>query len=248
MGDPTAFLFGIQVGPNPVTDIVWYVGHPPTDNDQELLNLLKCINALLTGTLMPSRFAEACTVDGVSSFTDEIMAMIRADGLRFLGQIKDCGVIQEELPLVGPKTRPAPTQFEDFEGKVERLTVTQADLGCQVTFLNFRPVLTSQTIYPMVDWGTTLCWILSFYKVPDLIAMNKAMERLPAKAGQKKARNAVYNKLYIAYYKATGLAYDSGKVPKGNDLAWVKEELKKEDVKKTQIAHAVKASKGSVTP
>ena len=87
MGDPTAFLFGIQVGPNPVTDIVWYVGHPPTDNDQELLNLLKCINALLTGTLMPSRFAEACTADGVSSFTDEIMAMIRADGLRFLGQI-----------------------------------------------------------------------------------------------------------------------------------------------------------------
>ena len=98
----------------------------------------------------------------------------------------------------------------------------------------------------MVNWGTTLCWILSFYKVPDLIAMNKAMEKLPAKAGSKKARNAVYNRLYIAYYKETGLAYDSGKVPKGNDLAWVTDELKKENAKKIQIASAVKASKGSV--
>ena len=85
-------MFGTQLGPNPATDITWYVGDPPTDVDQDLMNLLKCINALLTGTLIPERFKAACTADGVSSFTDELVAMIQNDGLQFIGQVNDCGV------------------------------------------------------------------------------------------------------------------------------------------------------------
>ena len=52
-GDPTAFLFGIQVGDNPATDIVWYVAHPPMGTDQDLMNLIKANNALRAGVLIP---------------------------------------------------------------------------------------------------------------------------------------------------------------------------------------------------
>ena len=126
---------------------------------------------------------------------------------------------------------------------VERLTVTQADLGCQATFINFRPVFQTQTIYPLVSWGTTLQWILPFYKTPHLIAMNNAMEMLPDKAGTKNSRKAIYNKLYAAYYKDTGFDVDTGKEPKGDNKIWVEEQVKKEHQRKTQIAKAVKSKK-----
>ena len=75
-GDPTAFLFGIQIGHNPATDIVWYVAHPPFGADQDLMNLIKSINALMTGVLLPERFEKACTAEGVASFSEEIKAML----------------------------------------------------------------------------------------------------------------------------------------------------------------------------
>lgn len=80
----------------------------------------------------------------------------------------------------------------------------------------------------------------------DLLAMDKAMSKLPAGAGSKRSRNALYNKLYIRYYKDTGLAHDTNKVPKGDALAWLEEELKKEDKKKLEIAKAIKTPAGSV--
>ena len=44
-GDPTAFLFGIQISDKP-GDIEWWVAHPPTGHDQNLMNLLKAINGV----------------------------------------------------------------------------------------------------------------------------------------------------------------------------------------------------------
>ena len=32
----------------------------------------------------------------VTSFSDEIMELLKADGVAFLGQVKDCGVIVEQ--------------------------------------------------------------------------------------------------------------------------------------------------------
>ena len=165
------------------------------------MNLIRCINSLLTGRLVPEKFSEAMTAGGVSSFADEIIELLKADGCAFLGQVKNCGVEVEQHPLLGPKTRPAPTQFQDIEGKVERLTVTQADLGAVVEFINFKPVLDTQAIGRIVNWGTILCWILSFYRTPDLLAMVKAMDMLPAPGpnqkgvGSKDSRSKLRNAL-----------------------------------------------------
>ena len=142
----------------------------------------------------------------------------------------------------------APDKYETKwrDGKMELvqpLTVTQADLGCQVTFLNFQAVFATKTIYPMVNWGTTLDGILSFYTTADLLQMNKAMDALPPSAGTKAARATIYNKLYLAYYMETGLDVSTGKVPKGNDLIWVNKELEKRHQRKTQIALRVKQAR-----
>ena len=174
--------------------------------------------------------------------------MVQADGCRFVGCIKDTGITQETSPLVGPLTRPAPDKYETKwrDGKMELvqpLTVTQADLGCQVTFLNFKPVFDTKTIYPMVHWGTTLDGILSFYTTADLLQMNKAMDALSPSAGTKAARTAVYNKLYVAYYMDTGLDVTTGKEPKGDNLDWVEKELKKRHQRKTDIAKRVKQAR-----
>ena len=44
-GDPTAFLFGIQVSDTP-GDIEWYIAQPPFGKDQDLMNFLKALNGL----------------------------------------------------------------------------------------------------------------------------------------------------------------------------------------------------------
>ena len=77
---------------------------------------------------MPDTFIDAANFGDLSAWTDEIVELIKADGIAFLGQVKDCGVIVDSFPLLPPATRDAPSQFQDAEHKVERLTVTQADL------------------------------------------------------------------------------------------------------------------------
>ena len=117
-GDPTAFLFGIQVGPNPAKHICWYVANPPMGADQDMMNLIRCINTILTGRLVPDKLLEAANFGGVSAWADEIKELITADGCAFLGQVKDCGVEIEQKPLLPPKNRPAPSQFSDLERKL----------------------------------------------------------------------------------------------------------------------------------
>ena len=54
--DSMAFLFGMQIGPNPETDMQWWVSKPPKATEQDLMNLLKCINSLRSGALLPEKF------------------------------------------------------------------------------------------------------------------------------------------------------------------------------------------------
>ena len=172
--------------------------------------------------------------------------MLKADGCAFLGQIKDCGVLIENKPLIGPLTRPAPTQFKDVEEKVERITVTQADLGAVVEFINFKPVFESQAIGKIVEWGTILIWILSFHKTPDLLAMCKAMDQLPSGqggVGSWNSRSKVKNALWLSHYRDTGLNLDTNKPPKGGDLEWANEQIKKQDEKKALLAGLVQKTK-----
>ena len=76
--------------------------------------------------------------------------------------------------------------------------------------------------------------------------MTKAMEKLPSGQngiGSKNSRNAIYNKMFVAYYQDTGLDVETGKPPKGQNLDWVTAEIKKEQEKKKDIADLVKQTK-----
>ena len=57
------------------------------------------------------KFKKVCTDGGVSSFTDELRAMIERDGCEFLGAIKDCRVIVERNSL--RSGAPLPTRFKE---------------------------------------------------------------------------------------------------------------------------------------
>ena len=250
-GDPTAFLFGIQVGPNPATDICWYVANPPYDTDQDLMNLLRCINSMLTGRLVPDKFIEAATEGGVAAWADEIKELITQDGIAFLGQVKDCGVLVEQKPILPPPNRDPPSQYIDMEEKVERLTVTCADIGAQVEFLNFTEVLAKQEIGRINSWTTILCWILSIYRTPDLAGMVKAMELLPPMGGErtgvgsKTNRALIKNAHWLAHFRETGLDHTTGKVPAKDWLQWGQAEIKRQDEQRAALSGLAKARKTS---
>ena len=126
--------------------------------------------------------------------------------------------------------------------------MTVADLGATVEFINFRPVFENQTVYRIVDWGSILCWILSFYKSADLLTMVKAMEMLPkgqSGIGSTASRNRIYNTRYVAYYRDTGLDLATKKKPKGPNLDWVREEIRKQDAKKKELQDLVTKTKGA---
>ena len=157
----------------------------------------------------------------------------------------------EQCPLLPPKTRPPPSQFQDAEEKVERLTVTQADIGATVEFINFKPVLTTQAIGRVNSWTTILCWILSIYKTSDLIAMVKAMEMLPPRGGAKTGvgsksnRKKLENALWLAHYRETGLDRTTGAVPTGDWLTWGREQVQQQDEHRSKLTGLVKQKKGA---
>ena len=250
--DPTAYLFGIQVGPNPATDICWYVAHPPFAGDQDMMNLIKCITTLLTGRLVPEKLIEAANFGDLSAWAEEIVELLKADGCAFLGQVKDCGVAVDSLPLKPPKSRPPPSQFVDLEQKVEPLTVTQADIGAVVEFIDFTPVLTTRSIGRVNSWTNILCWIMSFFKAHDLLAMVKAMEMLPSPGGWKKGvgtkenRKKINNALWVAHFRETGLDRDTDKPPKGDALVWGLAQLKEQDEKRAELSGLVADAKARV--
>ena len=100
----------------------------------------------------------------------------------------------------------------------------------------------------MVDWGSILCWILSFYKSADLLTMVKGMEMLPKGQngiGSTASRNRIYNQSYIAYYRDTGLDVDTKKPPKGDNLVWVRDEIRKQDAKRKELQDLVTNTKGA---
>ena len=215
------------------------------------MNLLRCINTVLTGRLIPEKFIEAANFGGVAAWAEEIKELITQDGCAFLGQVKDCGVVVEQKPILPPPNRDPPSQFIDLEEKVERLTVTCADIGAQVEFLNFTKVLTTQPIGRINSWTTILCWILSIYRTPDLAAMVKAMDMLPPMGGSKtgvgsKANRAlVKNALWLAHFRETGLDHTTGKVPAKDWLAWGQAEIAKQDEQRAALSGLVKARKSS---
>ena len=249
--DPTAFLFGIQMGPNPATDIVWYVASPPMGPDQDLMNLLRCINTVLTGRLCPDKLIDAVNLGGVSAWADEIKELITADGCAFLGQVQNCGVIVEQCQLKGPRTRDPPSQYSDVEKKIERLTVTCADIGANVEFLDFTPVLTKGPIERINNWTTILCWIMSIYRTPDLAAMCAAMDTLPTPGqsytvtgvGSKANRKLVSNALWLAHYRETGFDHSTGRVPARDWKEWADAEIRKQDENRAMLSGRAKARK-----
>ena len=155
----------------------------------------------------------------------------------------------DSFPLLPPKNRPAPSQFEDLEQKVERLTVTQADIGAVVEFIDFTPVLTRQPIGRVNSWTNILCWILSFFKTPDLLAMVKAMDMLRKPGGEKTGvgskdnRKKITNALWLAHYRETGLDRDTDKPPKGDALTWALAQITEQDEKRSQLSGLVAEAK-----
>ena len=105
--------------------------------------------------------------------------------------------------MKGPNAREMPEQFDE-KGK-ERLTVTCADAGATVEFLNFSKVFETQTIGRIVDWGSLLCWVLSHYKWSDMKIMLDGMGELEKRGiGSKAARKTIADLAYVAHYKEHG--------------------------------------------
>ena len=107
------------------------------------MNLLKAINGVRCGTIIPENLAKAVTDGGVSGFTDELRETLVRDGIAFLGHVEKW-VTKEHKQLRGPNTRDMPEQFDE-EGK-QRLTITIADRGAQVVVLNFSKVFETQSV------------------------------------------------------------------------------------------------------
>ena len=94
------------------------------------MNFIKCLNGLRGGSIIPEDMRKAVTNGGVSGWTDELRRTLIRDGVAFLGHIKECGVVVENLPLRGPHHQALAPQYKD-EGVTEPLTVTCAQEGLQ---------------------------------------------------------------------------------------------------------------------
>ena len=118
-------------------------------------------------------------------------------------------------------------------------------------FINFKPVLTSQAIGRVNSWTTILCWILSIYRTPELIAMVKAMEMLPKPGptqtgvGSKQNRTKIENALWLAHYRETGLDRTTGGVPTGDWLTWGREQVQQQDEHRAKLTGLAKRKKGA---
>ena len=179
-------------------------------------------NCCTQATLIPDRLKEACADTGVSAFTDEIRPVIERDGLQFVGFIwNDRDITIDRCELCKPKTRDSPSIIGE-NGK-PRLTVTSADIGAPVEFINFLRVFQNRTVFSIVEWGSTLCSVMSLYKTADLLLMVDAMKKLTV--GSAANRNKIENQAYVAYYRDTGLDMWTKKKPDSLNLAWVNGEL-----------------------
>ena len=148
---------------------------------QDLQNLIKAINAFRTGTILPEELKKACSDLNVAAFTNELRRIIERDGCEFVGAVKDCGVTFDTCCLTGPLTRDLPSQY-NAEGN-ERLTVTCADVGAQVEFMNFYNIFQTRTVFRTINWDSVLCWILSCYKGADMLVMCELMKKIPSGQG-----------------------------------------------------------------
>ena len=173
------------------------------------MNFLKALNGLRSGTIIPEDMRKAVTEGGVSGFTDELRQTLVRDGIAFLGHVEKCGVKVEHHQLRGPLTRDLPEQFK-ADGVTEKLTVTCAQVGATVEFINFRPVFETKSIGVIVNWHSVLLWIISHYKWADMKIMLEGSRLLETKGiGTNAARKTVRDLAYVAYFRATGLDMDT---------------------------------------
>ena len=120
---------------------------------------------------------------------------------------------------------------------MERLTVTCADVGAQVEFLDFYQVFKEQTVFKIVNWESIFCWIISCYHSADLMLMLELMGKIPTYdeggVGTKASRKAIWNAAYVRHFRETGNDMDTNKPPKGANLSWVRSEVAKADARHT---------------
>ena len=123
-----------------------------------------------------------------------------------------------------------PSQYDE-KGK-ERITVTCADVGATVEFLNFSKIFETQTIGRIVDWGSLLCWVMSHYKWSDMQIMLDDMKLLERRGiGSKAARKTIADLAYVAHYKEHGTDLYTKKAPAKDWLEWVEGEIAKEQAR-----------------
>ena len=108
--------------------------------------------------------------------------------------------------------------------------MTCAQVGATAEFINFQPVFETKSIGVVVNWHSTLLWIVSHYKWADMEIMLEGTKLLETRGiGTDAARQTIRNTAYVAYFRATGLDMDSQKPPKGDNLSWVQAEVVKQD-------------------
>ena len=197
-------------------DMVYWLCRPPTGADQNLLNLLKCITALMNGSLKPDELKRRCEGTDTATFTAAIRTMIEADGARFLGAVGSSGVEVEIHPLVGPKTRPVPPT----QRNPRALTVCQGDVGAQVQFLNFTNAFEKRAVYTCLKWGSILTLIIESYTQADCQMALNVTARLPQAAGSKQTRKGLRQMLHLGHYNRTGLDIFTGREPTEDTKAY----------------------------
>ena len=194
------------------------------------MNFLKALNGLRGGTIIPEDLRKAVTDGGVSGFTDELRQTLVRDGAAFLGHVEKCGVKVEHLPLRGPHHKQLPEQFKE-DGVTEKLTVTCAQVGATVEFINFRPVFETKSIGVIVNWSSVLLWIISHYKWADMKIMTEQMGFLQERGiGIQAARRYVNNAAYVAYFKETGLDLWTDREPNNADREWALGQINKQNL------------------
>ena len=203
--------------------MTFWLGQPPKDEHQNLMNCLKCISALLTGVLKPTVFQEACESKDVGAITAFLRQMIEKDGAIFAGTVCENGVELETHPILGPENKATPEK----DPHTPQLTVTTGDQFMQVQFLNFQKVIDSRAVYSGIRWGPTFALIVSYYDVADILLMVKGTGHLPKDAGSAATKKAIEWIAYKQYWLKTGgenggLDLYTNQPPKRDWLEWVK--------------------------
>ena len=110
-----------------------------------------------------------------------------------------------------------------------RFVKTTSPNGYNRSIFNFRRIFETKTIYRIVDWSSVLCGCLGFYSYSDMKITVDGMNMLERQGiGTEKARKKIRDAAYVAYYRDTGLYLENDRPPTGVNLAWLKDEVAKQ--------------------